>query len=371
MADFFLERINTSALFGIAIITTPSLKCMSYTCHMYVQCIANYVECVNRYSVKYLTNIGHSSRLIDNMNKHRIHRVAKLTGLSKDVIRIWERRYSLVKPLRSANRYREYTDEDVTLFRFLKEELDRGQTIGELAIEGRDSLLQRMRASAIPTQQELVPHRSLLDELISRLNPLDKSRFDLQLNAAIAVIPFEEAVQRILLPLQRRVGELWHEGRVNIAVEHYVTKVIQQKLFSVMNQLPVNEFGPRVLIACPEGEYHEIGAQVATYLAAARGCHVYYLGPNLPLIDLEALCDPVQPDLILLSLTETKSTEETHHLLHGLRTLAQRWPVAVGGKGACAMEYLLENTEIELVDELGTLHRRLAQLLATHQRAVH
>ena len=305
------------------------------------------------------------------MNKHRIHRVAKLTGLSKDVIRVWERRYSLVKPLRSANRYREYTDEDVSLFRFLKEELDRGQTIGGLAMEGRDSLLQRMHVSSIPKQQELVPHRSLLDELISRLDPLDKSRFEQQLNAAIAVIPFEEAVQRILLPLQRRVGELWHEGRVNIAVEHYVTKVIQQKLFSVMNQLPVNEFGPRVVVACPEGEYHEIGAQAATYLAAARGCHVYYLGPNLPLADLEALSERVRPDLILLSLTETKPEEAAHHLLHGLRTLSQHWPVAIGGQGACAMEHLLENTGIELLDDLGALHNRLANLLSTHQRAFH
>jgi MerR family transcriptional regulator, light-induced transcriptional regulator len=305
------------------------------------------------------------------MNKHRIHRVAKLTGLSKDVIRVWERRYSLVKPLRSANRYREYTDEDVSLFRFLKEELDHGQTIGTLALEGRDSLLQRMRVHSIPKQQELAPHSSLLDELISRLDPLEKSRFEQQLNAAIAVIPFEEAVQRILLPLQRRVGELWHEGRVNIAVEHYVTKIIQQKLFSVMNQLPANEFGPRVLIACPEGEYHEIGAQAATYLAAARGCHVYYLGPNLPLRDLETLCERVHPDLILLSLTETQSDERAPRLLNDLRTLSQRWHVAVGGQGACAMEHLLENTGIELLDDLGALHSRLANLLSTHQRAFH
>lgn len=284
---------------------------------------------------------------------------------------MWERRYSLVKPSRSANRYREYSDEDVSLFRFLKEELDRGQTIGELAMEGRDSLLQRMRASSTPKLQELAPHSSLLDELISRLDPLDKSRFELQLNAAIAVIPFEEAVQRILLPLQRRVGELWHEGRVNIAVEHYVTKVIQQKLFAVMNQLPANEFGPRVVIACPTGEYHEIGAQAVTYLAASRGCHVYYLGPNLPLADLETLCERVHPDLILLSLTETKSDKETDHLLHGLRTLSERWHVAVGGNGACAMEHLLENTGIELLDDLGALHNRLASLVSTHQRAFH
>ena len=142
------------------------------------------------------------------MNSHRIHRVAKLTGLSKDVVRVWERRYGLVKPLRSANRYREYTDEDVALLRFLKEELDRGQTIGALAVEGRDSLLQRMRASSVPTPQSFTPHDHLLDELVALLDPLEKTQFEQKLNGAIAVIPFEESVQRILLPLQRRVGEL-------------------------------------------------------------------------------------------------------------------------------------------------------------------
>ena len=305
------------------------------------------------------------------MSNHRIHRVAKLTGLSKDVIRVWERRYGLVKPLRSANRYREYTDGDVALLRFLKEEMDRGQTIGALASEGRESLLQRMRMISTPKQEELTPHKSLLDELVSCLDPLDKIRFEQKLNGAVAVIPFDEAVQRILLPLQLRVGELWHEGRLNIAVEHYITKVVQQKLFSVMNQLPVNELGPRVLIACPEGELHEIGAQAVAYLAASRGCHAYYLGPNLPLADLEALCERVRPDLILLSFAETRSEEDAHRLLQGLQTLSHRWPIAVGGKGAVAMEQLLKNTKIELLDDLAALHNRLASLLSMHQRAFH
>ena len=70
----------------------------------------------------------------------------------------------------------------------------------------------------------------------------------------MAVIPFDEAVQRILFPLQRRIGELWHQGRLDTGIEHAVTKIIEQQLFSVMNQLPVNEFGPRVLIACPEAK---------------------------------------------------------------------------------------------------------------------
>jgi len=221
-----------------------------------------------------------------------------------------------------------------------------------------------MRLSSTPTPQELTPHENLIDELISCLDPLDKIRFEQKLNGAIAVVPFDEAVQRILLPLQRQVGELWHGGRVTVAVEHYVTKVVQQKLFSVMNQLPANEFGPRLLVACPEGELHEIGAQAAAYLAASRGCQVYYLGPNLPLPDLTAISERVKPDLVLLSLTEVRSDEEGRRLLQELEPLSSQWPVAMGGQGARALEPVLRETNIELLDDLAKLQSRLMRLLS-------
>ena len=299
------------------------------------------------------------------MNIHRIHRVAKLTGLSKDVIRVWERRYGLVKPSRSSNRYREYSDEEVALLRFVKAQMEQGATIGSLAAEGHDPLFARMRIATPVSAEDQKPHERLLDDLVGSLDPLDKAGFERRLNGAVAVIPFEEAVQRILLPLQRRVGELWHQGRLNIAVEHYVTKIIQQKLFSVMNQLSVNEFGPRILVACPEGETHEIGAQAVAYIAATRGCHVYYLGPNLPSSDLVIFGETITPDLILLSLTEVKSEASALQQLKELELLATRWPVAVGGQGARAIEDRLRETKIELLDDLTALHNRLTTLLST------
>ena len=299
------------------------------------------------------------------MNIHRIHRVAKLTGLSRDVIRVWERRYGLVKPSRSSNRYREYSDEEVALLRFVKAQMEQGATIGSLAAEGHDPLVARMRIATPVSAEDQKPHERLLDDLVGSLDPLDKAGFERRLNGAVAVIPFEEAVQRILLPLQRRVGELWHQGRLNIAVEHYVTKIIQQKLFSVMNQLSVNEFGPRILIACPEGETHEIGAQAVAYIAATRGCHVYYLGPNLPSSDLVIFGETITPDLILLSLTEVKSEASALQQLKELELLATRWPVAVGGQGARAIGDRLRDTKIELLDDLTALHNRLTTLLST------
>jgi DNA-binding transcriptional MerR regulator len=303
------------------------------------------------------------------MNVHRIHRVAKLTGLSKDVIRVWERRYGLVKPSRSSNRYREYSDEEVALLRFVKAQMEQGATIGALATEGHDQLVARMRIATPVSAEDQKPHERLLDDLIRSLDPLDKAGFERRLNGAVAVIPFEEAVQRILLPLQRRIGELWHQGRLNIGVEHYVTKIIQQKLFSVMNQLPVNESGPRILIACPEGETHEIGAQAVAYIAAIKGCHVYYLGPNLPSSDLMTFCETIKPDLVLLSLTEVKPESAVLQQLKELELLATRWSVAVGGQGARAIGDRLRDTKVELLDDLVALHCRLTILLSTHMLA--
>ncbi|NOT24054.1 MAG: cobalamin B12-binding domain-containing protein [Nitrospiraceae bacterium] len=300
------------------------------------------------------------------MNTHRIHRVAKLTGLSKDVIRVWERRYGLVKPSRSSNRYREYSDEEVALLRFVKAQMEEGTTIGALAGEGHDSLIARMRLARPISSEEQQPHERLLDELMGALDPLDKAGFERRLNGAVAVIPFEEAVQRVLLPLQCRVGERWHQGHLTIAVEHYVTKLIQQKMFSVMNQLSVNESGPCVLIGCPEGESHEIGAQAVAYIAATRGCHVYYLGPNLPSSDLLSFCDRIHPDLVLLSITETKSDADARRQIQELEIVSAHWPVAVGGQGARAMGELLRDTKIELLDDLTALQRRLMTLLLQH-----
>jgi methanogenic corrinoid protein MtbC1 len=247
--------------------------------------------------------------------------------------------------------------------------MEQGATIGSLAAEGHDPLIARMRVATPVSAEDQKPHERLLDDLMGSLDPLDKAGFERRLNGAVAVIPFEEAVQRILLPLQRRVGELWHEGRLSIAVEHYVTKIIQQKLFSVMNQLPVNEFGPRILIACPEGETHEIGAQAVAYIAATRGCHVYYLGPNLPSSDLVIFCETIKPDLVLLSLTEVRPEALALQQLKELELLATRWSVAVGGQGARAIGDRLRDAKIELLDDLTALHNRLTILLSTHTHA--
>ncbi|WP_447987009.1 MerR family transcriptional regulator [Nitrospira sp. Nam74] len=300
------------------------------------------------------------------MNKHRIHRVAKLTGLSKDLIRVWERRYGVVQPLRGANRYRLYTDDDVVLLRYLKAEIEKGQSIGELVAQGHGELLTRAKAIDMTAAERPAPYTSLIGELTATLDPLDREAFERRLNGAVAVIPFEDALHRILLPLQERVGQLWHDGRLGVATEHYVTKHVQQKVFAATNQLPMNEYGPKIVVACPSDEQHEIAAQAAAYLCSARGCRVSYLGANVPLAALAAFCGLVEPKLIVLSLTTVPAPNKAADFVKELRAqLNNHALIVVGGAAAQAHAMLFQQAYITVLDSVFELERHLPPLIAS------
>ena len=304
------------------------------------------------------------------MNKHRIHRVAKLTGLSKDVIRVWERRYGVVQPLRGANRYRLYTDDDVVLLRYLKAELEKGQSIGELVAQGHDELLSRAKAIDTTTVERPTPYTSLIGELTATLDPLDREAFERRLNGAVAVIPFEDALHKILLPLQERVGQLWHDGRLGVATEHYVTKQVQQKVFAAMNQLPINEYGQKIVVACPSDEQHEIAAQASAYLCSARGCRVAYLGANVPVAALAAFCRLVDPKLVLLSLTTVPTPTKAADFVKELRAqLPHHAVIIVGGFAAQAHALLFAQAHITVVDTVFELETHLRPLVTSSASA--
>jgi DNA-binding transcriptional MerR regulator len=287
---------------------------------------------------------------------YRIHRFSKLTGLTTHVIRAWERRHGLVTPVRGANRYRLYNDEDVRLFRYLKARVDEGMSIGELAEIGREKLLEQAEREFVSTSVEPPPSERLLADLTQALHENDRAEFELKLNGGLAVIPFEEALHRFLLPLQEHVGQLWHDGKLGVAQEHYASNQIKQKIFSAINQLRVVEKGPRVVVACPSEEWHEISAMTAAYLCAVRGCRVHYLGANLPIPELAKFCEQVRPAYVLLSMTVDRSVDEIKNIIQELVTLVSLVaPVGVGGYCAKTYAGLFSKENIMVFPDLKAL----------------
>jgi methanogenic corrinoid protein MtbC1 len=255
----------------------------------------------------------------------------------------------------------------VALLRYLSREMAQGRSIGELAALGRTRLLNALAESGPAIHQPENRYQRLLDDLVAALQPLDDQAFERRLNGAIAVIPFEEALREILLPLEERVGELWHESRVDVGVEHYVTKLVQQKIFSAMNHLPITADGSSVIVACPPGEWHEIGAQAAAYLCAARGCRTHYLGANVPIAALGAMTRHIQPRDVLLSLSTAFTLAQVREVIRELKTdVLPHAAVSVGGAGAVAHRDVLEAAHITVLDDLPALDRRLRERLRRH-----
>lgn len=299
------------------------------------------------------------------MPMYRIHRFSKLTGLSTHLIRAWERRYGLVNPVRGANRYRLYNDEDVRLFRYLKSKVDGGLSIGELAETGREQLLKDAQREFSIIPAETPPAEGLVAELARALLENDRAAFERKLNGALAVIPFEEALHRFLLPLQTHVGELWHEGKLGVAQEHFASNQIKQKLFSALNQLRLVEEGPRIVVACPAQEWHEIAAMTAAYLCAVRGCRVHYLGANLPIPDLAEYCSQIHPTYVLLSMTVERTVAETQALVQEiLRLLTPIAPVGIGGRVTQSNGGLFQDEQITVFPDLQALDAFVLSLVS-------
>jgi methanogenic corrinoid protein MtbC1 len=188
--------------------------------------------------------------------------------------------------------------------------------------------------------------------------------FEKRLNGAVAVFPFEEALHGILLPLQEQVGQLWHDGHLDVAIEHYVTRQIQQKVFSAMNQLPVAEFGAKVVVACPPGEEHDIAAFAVAYRCRVRGCRVHYLGANVPLVSLARLCEQVEPDLTILSFPVALPEAHATKLVQALADeVCPASDLAVGGHGALAMRDLFIKYNITVLESFADLDHRLDRLM--------
>ncbi|MEJ2231587.1 MAG: MerR family transcriptional regulator [Nitrospirales bacterium] len=290
------------------------------------------------------------------MPLYRIHRFSKLTGISPHVIRAWERRYGLVKPTRGTNRYRLYTDEDVALFRYLKSQVDQGMAIGELAEIGREKLQEQAQRVFVESHREPPTSERLVFELTEALQENDRIVFERKLNGALAVIPFEEALHRFLLPLQERVGQLWHDGILGVAQEHFASNQIKQKIFSAMNQLRTSDEGPIVVIACPANEWHEIAAMTAAYICRARGCRVHYLGANLPIPELATYCDRIRPRCVLLSMTLVESSESAHALAQELAAkIVPDSSVGVGGQCVQAHAEIFLRENILVFEDLKAL----------------
>ena len=267
---------------------------------------------------------------------HTISDIERDTGIAKDRLRVWERRYGFPEPQRDDTDERLYDDAQLFRLRLIKRLLDLGERAGRVVPLAVDELQRRVDNALRPLTGRVLDEASdaLLNDLVVMIKATDRKALHGRLMHLISERGISAVIERVIAPLGARVGEFWLSGQIAIYQEHLFTAVIRSVLIQAMEQLPLQSAAqpPLVLLATLGNERHEIGLLMAESMFAQAGCDRLSLGTSMPLNEAVAACLAVKPDIFALSFSGQNAPREVLSQLKQLRgMLPPATEVWVGG----------------------------------------
>lgn len=283
------------------------------------------------------------------MEQYSIKEVENLSGIKAHTIRIWEKRYAIAKPIRSATNIRAYTAEDLKKIMSISILNKNGYKISKLAKLDSDELNEIVQDLS-NTQNSDAYH---IDQLVMGMINLDERLFTEILSGIIVRKGFEKTVTDILYPFLDRIGILWVTQRISPAQEHFMSNLIRQKLIVAIDSLPIPDSNPSFLMYLRENEMHELGLLFLSFLIRKKGYKSYYLGQSVPTGDLIATCQVHKPDYIVTSLIAPDREES---LISHFNTVCQAYPckIIVSGSQVLNLEASKYPGDIQFFEKANT-----------------
>jgi DNA-binding transcriptional MerR regulator len=270
---------------------------------------------------------------------------ARITGLSPEVLRAWERRYGAVTPLRTSGGTRRYRASDLERLRLLSANVAAGHRIGQL-VPLSNAELEQMASSGSVT----APDR--LESLFEALEAFDSAEAQRQLSVLFAVLGPVRFAREVASPFLHEIGERWVAQRLAIASEHLATSILRSMLGSALQPTTASLRGARVIFATLPGEKHELGLLTAAMAALGAGANPLYLGPELPIDELLRTADRSRAAAVALSAVTPPTAEVLRALAAlrgGLPPQVQLW---IGGQGAQGVALPRGAEHLETLEQL-------------------
>jgi MerR family transcriptional regulator, light-induced transcriptional regulator len=263
------------------------------------------------------------------MNAFTIKDLENLSGVKAHTIRIWEQRYSFIKPQRTDTNIRYYSNEELKTILNISLLNKYGYKISHI-----DKMLpEEIRDKIISLSNVQAQHERIVNEMIRYMVDLDIDKFETLLDNYIIARGVDKTITQIIFPFLERIGILWLTNHINPAQEHLVTNVIRQKLIvgieGVFTHIQVNK---SVLLFLPEGEHHELGLLYMYYLLKSRGVKTLYLGANVPVKDIEFVSKLKKPDYLYTHLTSVGSNFNFEKFLHQVEIRLTDFPLVISGQ---------------------------------------
>jgi DNA-binding transcriptional MerR regulator/methylmalonyl-CoA mutase cobalamin-binding subunit len=299
--------------------------------------------------------------------RHPISVVAQRTGLTPDVLRVWERRYGVVAPGRGGGGQRVYSDADIARLRLLRDATLAGRSIGQIAPLSTAELARMVEedlaARAVQRPDlDRREFRELVEAMVVLAGELDGARLDATLRRAAARLGLPQFLTGVAVPTLRRIGEEWHAGRLSPAHEHLASSIFHDIVADALRLAAPDPAGPGIVVATPAGERHVNGALAIAALAAVSGWNVTYLGADLPADAIAEAATAAGAAVVALSLTHADDRRRVAGEVRSVRdALAPAVAVWVGGNGAAAMGRELVPAGVEVVDTAADVSELLSR----------
>ncbi len=234
------------------------------------------------------------------MNTFTIKDLENLSGIKAHTLRIWEQRYSFLKPSRTLTKIRYYSNEELKTILNIALLNKYGYKISH--IDKMDSA--EIKEKILKLNQSEAQQERIVNELVQHMVDLDTVEFENKISDNISSRGIELTITQIIFNYMEKIGMLWITNHINPAQEHLVTNIIRQKLIvgieGVSTPLKTNK---TVLLFLPESEYHELGLLFMSFLLKSRGINVIYLGCNVPLADVGYVVKLKKPDYLYCHIT--------------------------------------------------------------------
>lgn len=262
-------------------------------------------------------------------SSHTIADVERDTGLSKDTLRVWERRYGFPNPVRDPLGERRYDDAQVMHLRHLRRMLDAGFRAGQVVPLPLAELL------ALPVDQDLAPSAESdpasrqpcqptgphIDTWMAVLRQHDARSLRSTMDQYLLAHGLGRLVRDGIAPMNAQVGQSWLAGNLAIFEEHLYAEVVQQVLRQALSQLASQRppQPPRVLLTTVPGEPHALGLLMAECEMALAGCDTLALGVQTPLAEIAAAARACRADVVALGFSAVLNPREVRAALTQLR----------------------------------------------------
>jgi MerR family transcriptional regulator, light-induced transcriptional regulator len=295
--------------------------------------------------------------------------VERDTGLSKDTLRVWERRYGFPMPERDTLGERSYPFGQVERLRTIKRLLDAGHRPGRvvpMAPEDVERLAFTVGLPAAPRDTTAsAPAPTDLSAFMQAVSSNDVDGLRRLLARALSRVGLGHFVLDVVAPLNVQVGEAWMQGRIEVFQEHVYTESVQVVLRNALHNLPQAGAGrPRVLLGTVTGEPHGLGLLMAEAVLALEGCRCVSLGVQTPVWDIVRAAMALDVEVVALSYT---GCTNPNNVIDGLVELRSKLPPSIelwaGGSAP-----VLQRRAIDGLRVIPALQQVATALTDWHQR---